>query len=98
MVLLGLLFGFSLLGGHTVSFSDGVFRRWRSADGCGQTPCALYELHNILHRLPLSVATGLSLFVHWLQLHSTFVPPCEDISVLGVHGPYRETYELSELI
>lgn len=64
LVLLGLLFGFSLFGGYSISLSDGIFRRWGVTDRCGKTKSTLHEFDNILHRLPVFVAPGLPLPVH----------------------------------
>ncbi|CAG9782956.1 unnamed protein product [Diatraea saccharalis] len=64
VVLLGLLFGLPVSGGHIVPLPYGVSRRWRPTNGRGEAESALHELHDVLHRLSLSTTARLSLLIN----------------------------------
>lgn len=98
MVLSGLLFGLPLSGGHLVPLPDGVSRGRRPTNGCREAPGALYELYNLLHRLPVPTTAGLPLPIHRVQLHTPLIPTGEDLSVLGLHGSHGAAHELPKLV
>lgn len=98
MVLPGLLLGFLVPGGYLVPLSHGLPRGRRITNRRGKVAGSLHELYYILHRLSLPATARLPLSINRIQLHLAFVQTCENIQVLGLHGPNRETYELSELV
>lgn len=54
--------------------------------------------HLLLHRLPLLVAAGFSVSLHWLQLHPSIFSIGQNLPVLVVHGSHGASHKLPKSI
>lgn len=83
---------------YFISLSNGLSRGWRTANRLDEAASTLYELDDILHRLPVLTAIRFFIFEHRIQFDIKVVSFSQDLSLLGVHGSHRASHKLPESV